>query len=392
MVKNSFIWIIGITIAVISGLVAVGAIAKNKNPQLAISLQPLNGFAAENLASTPVKLMIAENRGQFPNRINSNAINLAKQAFIAEPITPQAVAVLALGGAENNKHKLMRDALSLSRREQLITSWMIADSGAREDISAILRYYDTMLRTSSSAAPVVIPVMAAALANDNFVEPFSSLLAKKPPWANQFWGTVVGAPNSLVNAARLREALFKPNESENSYRDAALVRALTSNKNFEQAEALYRLLASQQKTDSLLENGYFNTEPKYPPIDWQLFSTGEYGAVIADGKLELSAIRNSGGRFARQLVILPSGILTIEAKSAAAIPDDTRIAISLVCAEDIAKMPRPITISLESLVTKQRISNKLTQCRYYWFDIIGRSAEIGDGFDVGLETISLHLE
>ena len=236
MVKNSIIWAIGIAIAIFSGLVAVGAIAKNKAPQIAIKLQPANGFAAENLASTLTKSLIQENGGKFPDQVNPNVKKLARQAFIAEPIAPQAVALLALGVSERKRRELMQDALSLSRREQLVTVWMITDSVAREDVPAILNQYDTMVRTSSAAASAVIPVMAGALANDSFIAPFKSLLIKQPPWANQFWATVVGIPASLGNAARLREELYKPNESDDSYRDAELINALISGKKFDQAQ------------------------------------------------------------------------------------------------------------------------------------------------------------
>src|SRR5690606_33418254 len=185
--------------------------------------------------------------------------------------------VLALSGVDHNKRELMGNALSLTRRQPFITASMIADSGAQKDIPALLNHYDSMLRTSRSAASAIIPVMAEALADENFIAPFASLLGKQPPWAYQFWGAVVGTPEAIDNAARLREALYKPDESDGNYRDADLIRALVSNQQFETAEALYHLLIGQKEADSLLKNGSFDTEPEYYPIDWQLFSTGEYG-------------------------------------------------------------------------------------------------------------------
>ncbi len=392
MVRTSIIWIIGISLALVSGLIAVGAIAKDKAPQLAVSMRPLNGFAAENLAATPVKSMITENRGQFPQRIDSNLIDLAEQAFITEPITPQAVAVLALGGAENNRGKLMNAALSLSRRQQLITSWMVADSGSREDIPAILNHYDIMVRTSSSAASVIIPVMATALANDDFLAPFASLLEKQPPWENQFWGTVVGTSNSLRNAARLREALYQPDEIIDAYRDPELILGLVNNQQFEEAVSLYHLLVGQKRSGYLLENGSFENESRYQPIDWLLFSTGSYGASITKGNLHLSAIRNAGGVFARQLVEMPASTVKIEVQLGAKIPAETELAIILQCAEKIDNRPQLVRIKLQKLSTFRRINNQGSGCRYYWLDVTGRASENSVGFDVNIDRISLETE
>ena len=148
MLKNIILWTLALAIAVTAAVTAMGAIAKDKAPALAVTLSPMNGFAAESLAA----------------------------ASVEEPITPEAVAVLALGERENRQRELMSLAHLLSRRQPLITGWLIVDSGERNNIPAVLDHYDTLLRTSSSAAPVVIPTLARALANGDFIEPFKNTL------------------------------------------------------------------------------------------------------------------------------------------------------------------------------------------------------------------------
>ncbi|MGI9360319.1 MAG: hypothetical protein ACR2O7_01900 [Parasphingorhabdus sp.] len=376
-------------IAVVSGLTAMGAVAKNKAPALAITLSPTNGFAAENIASKSVQKAIAENAGQFPDQIDLEVAELAKQAFLAEPMTPEAVAVLALSGAGQNKRELMGDALSLTRRQPLITAWMIADSGAQKDISALLNHYDSMLRTNRSAASAIIPVMAEALADENFIAPYTSLLGKQPPWASQFWGAVVGKPEALGNAARLREALYKPGEDDTIYRDAGLIRSLVNNQQFETAEALYRLLTGQKETGSLVKNGSFDKEPEFYPIEWQLFSTGEYGAAVTGGKLQLSAIQNSGGVFARQLVKLPAEVVKLNIKPSVPISDNAHMIVSLKCAQVITNPPQTIRIPLEREIEDLQINNSTSGCSFYWFDINGRASENGEGFDIALDSITI---
>lgn len=383
------IWFIGLVIALMSGLAAMGAIAKNKAPELAISLSPINGFAFENIVSKAVKASIAENGGKFPDDIDPKATEFARKAFFAEPATPAAIAVLALGQAQQNRQQLMGEALSLSRRQPLITAWMIIESGAQNDMSALLNHYDTMLRTSTSAASVIIPLMTDVLANDDFISPFARLLKKQPPWADQFWAAAAANPESISNAADLRKMLYQPDETDDIYLDALLISGLVQNQQFEQAERLYLHLVGAKEKRSLIQNGSFNVKTKYAPVDWQLFSTGEYGAAITGGSLELSAIRNSGGLFARQLVGLPRRTVTLEVSPSAAIEDNAVIFITLTCAQAITDAPRPIRIPLKSKIEKLQINNSHSGCSFYWLDVSGRASENGDGFDISIDSISL---
>jgi len=391
MMKNIIIVIASLAIMLASALTTMGAITKARAPELAVLLLPLNGFASENLASAALKTMIVVNQGQFPESITPDLANLAKQAFLAEPITPDALAVLAFGSDESAKSKLMNQALLLSRRQQLVSGWMIADSAARKDIPAVLNHYDTMLRSGSASSSAIIPLMARALENEDFVEPFAELLSQNPRWAVQFWTAVVGTPEALENAARLRGLLYSPEEVDQSSTDAILISSLVRNKQFVAARELYQILNDRAQSGPGSENGSFEHEPRYPPFDWMLFSTGQYSAIIADGSLRLSATPNSGGLFARQLVLIPARTIGIEAKSPG-IPDNAKVDISLTCAEAVDRPPRPISIPLRSKSTSQKISNVQSGCSFYWLDINARAAEGVSGFDIIFDSVSLQLD
>ena len=389
MVKNSIIWIVALAVALASGLTAMGAIAKDKAPELAISLPPVNGFAAAKIASNSVKAAIAENAGQFPDHVDPRAIELARAAFVAEPVVPDAIAILALEQASRYEGRLMSSALSLSRRQPLVTAWMIIDSGARKDMPALLKHYDTLLRTNSSAGALVIPMLVEALATADFVDPFASVFRKQPPWASRFWATVVGTPEALGNAADLREMLHRPNEPKSFYHDGSLILALVNARQFEKAESLYRRLVGRKRTDNLLENGSFTETPEYFPIDWQLFSTGEFGSAITGGKLEISAINNSGGLLVRQLVKLPARMVSLDIKPGNPISQNAAMMVSLKCAQQVENAPQAIRIPLTSKITDLQIDNSRSGCNYYWFDIEGKASGDGDGFDITLDSVSL---
>ena len=347
MMKNVLVWVAAISIAIVSGSAALGAIAKNKSPELAVSLLPENGFALQVLISSAIMSDVVENQGNFPDSIDNAWISTAVQAFNSEAISPNAVAAIALAQDKEARLKLMRKAFELSRRQKIATGWLIADSGKRDELSALLEYYDTLLRTSTSATRSIMPVMASALADDNLIEPLTGLLSDDPPWTLRFWRQVSSTPQALGNAVQLRKRLYRSGEASENFADAELVKALIKNEQFREANELYTFLSPEYSSSSLIKNGSFSYEPRFPPLDWQLYTTGEYGAAVSDDNLQISAIAESGGRFARQLVEFPSGVLEIETKFASTIPDDANLELKISCAETLCSTAASCTIEVD---------------------------------------------
>lgn len=390
MLKNSAIWSIALILSLVSGLSSLGAITKNKAPETAMAIWPLNGFASTNVAANSVKFQIGQNNGQFTNSVSPDAAVFAIRAFEIEPVNPEAIAVIALTKDGNVQRRLMKLAFDLSRREQLVTGWLIMDSGAQDSITSVLRYYDTVLRTNSSSDSLVVPLIVKALENEDFIEPLSIFLSQNPPWAGSFWRRVVAAPNSVYNAAVLRKATFKLGETEVvEKRDSELIGALVRGYEFETAEQLYALLAPSEKSEEIIRNSDFLSEPDYPPLNWQLISNGEYGASIGAGSLNLSATPNSGGIFARQIVKLPKQTMELSVATTRVIPPDVTLYVEISCAADIKNKPNLLKIKLREKAIAQKISNEKSACDYYWLSIVGRSQEGGNGFDVEIDKISL---
>lgn len=388
MIKNLTIWIVCILLSVSSGFAAMGALAKNKAPLTSVNYAPLNGFAAENIAAAPVKAAIIENKGAFPDKIAAEARQWAHLAFAAEPITPGAVGILALTGKENSKFALMEKAMLLSRREKINTGWMIADSNRREDVSGILGFYDTTLRIDDEAYPVIIPILAAAVANDYFIDEFGEMLKYSPPWADSFWEQVADTPMSLTNGAKLRMNLKKQSAAESKDQDKALISALTENKKFNEATALYQFLRSEKPNANIIRNGDFAEPSEYAPLDWEVISVGEYGASITDEGLYLSSVPKSGGVFARQLISLPIGISHFQAKITHNQSSKASLYAELACAEDDNTNIRNIRINFATDIIKQKVDNP-GGCAYFWLRIAGRPFDNERGFDVSIHEIAL---
>lgn len=391
MTKNLLIWTVAIALAVVSGTTAMGAITKYKANELALSLLPLNGFAAAAAASGSTKALIAKNLGKFPERVDSPWNALALQAFKAEPVATDAVAVVALSQHGQVRSDLMLKAFDLSRRQQLVTGWLIGNSANQDNISATLKYHDTSLRTSATTRGVIIPVLANALADRSFIKPFQVVLNENPPWANFFWKQVITTPNALENAADLRLVMHNSNVRNDQFEDAELINALVKAGMFGKAEQLFAKLSLSEKGTGIVKNSSFQLEAKFPPFDWQLFSKGDYGTFLEKGGLNLSAVQNSGGLFAQQLVKLPNDELILEAITSKEPPKSANLYLQLSCAEDIVNSPKAIKIRMNAKKTTRRISNRLSACEYYWLAIVGRSSDDELGFDVIIDSIVMDL-
>lgn len=389
MRRNILIWIFASALSSLSALAALGGITKNRATEVALSLRPLNGFAAETAAANGVKSQITKNGGEFPSSLSSQTSSLAVRAFKAEPISPEAVAVLALTKPDSKKSVLMSSAFAMSRRQDWVTGWMIVDSGKRSDLYEMLSYYDTMLRASGSARLAIVPVLANALADDDFVDPFAELLSKDPPWANLLWRKIVATPQALNNGALLRKRLHKSNISEDVYRDKDLINALVKMEEFESASKLYDLLSDGPDQPPLVKDSEFSSQPGYPPFDWQLYSTGEYGASLTTGNLHLSAISGSGGLFARQLIRLPRALLQIQIRVAEEPPPSADLYVELACAEDRTQKQNDVRIRVNEKSIEQLIDSNNSGCDFYWLDITGRASENVEGFDVDVKSVSL---
>lgn len=390
MLKSGVILICGIIFSVIAGLAAIGAITENRSPQIAIKLKPLNGFAAEKMSLLSIRPTIVANQGEFPSSPDANTYRWARDAFASEPITAGAIAVLALQIGGERKRQLMQEAFKLSRREPLVSAWLVSDSVSQNDLVSVLNYYDTIARTSTASLPVIIPAIASTLENGLFIDPLSTVLARRPGWANAFWEDVLSKPKSMQNAALVREKLFQMGVKTETYRDEGLIGALVRSQYLVSAQRLYTLLRERpaQKIN-LLQNGRFDTKPAYPPFDWELLSTGEFDAAIADGKLKFSAIQNAGGLFARQLINLPKGIINVEVDLDRAIPAKATMELKIFCAETNGDRSQVAIIPVSRQKFRQKFDNQLEDCRFFWFEILGRTSEKDDGFDIGIESIAL---
>ena len=388
MFRTLIIWSIATMLAMVSIFLAIGGITKNKLPETAITVPIVNGFAYKAAALHSMQNYISGNGDTLPAKADPRTIKLARLAFLSEPTTSEAVALMALSRDGRVREKLMENAMLLSKRNQFAIGWMILNSSANDDIAGVLEYYDISIRTSPSTAELLLPIMVSLLKYENAVQPLAEIMKKDPPWMSGFWYNVLMQKDAMTNAVKLRLALMDSELPVSDFQDDALLTSLVNNGYIANAETLYNSLKPRQATNIIVHDGDFDMHPTYTPFDWQLFSNGEYGAEIFDGSLNLSAISNAGGIFARQLVTLPNGKFNLQISMDKPNDGNETISVQLSCAEIPSKRLNPVNIPLRSRKTERILDNSPGICRYYWLNIVGSPSD--RGYDARLYSIKIN--
>ncbi len=396
MIKNSIIWIIALILAGITASHAVGSVGKRIAPTAALSSFPANGFVYAGASDAILKSSVIANEGKIPEKIDPMAGKLAKKGFLLEPTAASAVRMVAFDlasqGDQERARALMRMVLTISKRDRIANFWLVDDYGKLDDIDNALKYYDITLRTSQSAAELLLPTMVTALQNDAFVEPFAKLLVGRPPWAENFWQKLVNSRESITNAADLRLRLQKRDISIPMQSEQRLIAQLVRYGHLEEAQMVYGALTTAKKTaGQLVSNADFNDAGGLPPFDWQLNSEGEYGASISpeDGQLLVSAVPGASGVAARQLVTLEPGTYQLSAKIDSGKLDTTRLDAKLRCATSPPANNLVATISLSKTGVEQKFLIPSADCRYYWVDLDIKIPKEGDFDDVILDSFMI---
>ena len=387
MLRSLIIWSIAIILAVLSFFLAIGSITKSKLPEVAMSIPAVNGFAYSTAALRSMQKQIVAGDNIMPDKTDAKTAKLARLAFLSEPTSSEAVALIALGREGQSRQRLMQNAISMSKRNQLALSWMIMKSSSNDDVLGVLTYYDISMRTSPSSAELLLPIMASLLKYDHAVQPLAKIMRKNPPWLSGFWYNILMQKESMHNAAKLRVALIGSGLPASEFLDGPFLTSLVNNGFISDAETLYYSLKPSQAKNSIVRDGEFKVQPVYTPFDWELFSNGEYGAEVFDQSLNLSAISNAGGVFARQLLRLPKRKLNLRVELENTDDSAGTISLQITCAEATSKTLSPVSIPLRNGITKRTIDNSSGICRYYWLNVAGTPSD--SGYDARIFSLSI---
>jgi hypothetical protein len=386
MIKNLFVLITAVLVSALSAMFAVGNL--NAAPS---GVWPSNGFQYERSIKNGVLNAITQAENLESITISDNLAQSARKAFILEPTADFAAATIGLSipaDKIDQKRAIMRNAAKMTKRNSVVSGWLMGDSGARGDVTELLELYDTTLRIGGPRSGYLASLLASSLENPSFVEPIREMLLSDPPWAGRFWAKLVDHEKSLSNGLPLRISLIDQELDNVVYSDLGYIQALVDAEYFEEADRLYSALVSETPDHkNLIRNPSFDTLSRYPPLDWELRARGTYGAVIdrSTGQLQMSAVNRTSAILARQLVRFSS--LKAKLSVDMARNDNAVLAGSIKCAES-GGSDAPINFTIDQKKQATDLDRPRNDCQYYWLELRLRMQSV-DPSEIDINKISL---
>jgi hypothetical protein len=350
---------------------AIGGIAQDKAPGIALAVYPPSGFAYESRASLSTA---GADVSIQKMRVSDGELADAIAAVRREPFATAALTLIGLSrdrkGAHADAATIIGSAHALDKRQLVANAWLINHYGTTGRGAEVLRLLDEALKVRPQLSSRYMPAFAQALQNPETLPAFQTLLRNRPDWEPNFWDAVTANPGALANAEVLRARMLSGPQSLGDT-DRKLMAAYIAAGRMDLALRSGKILAvASEDRDNMIRNASFAEMPQLPPLDWELRNDGRIGAAIDEGlgTLEVSALPGSGGTVARQLIALPPGTYSLLVKlGQAEVSKGSEISVHLHCAEGGAA---------DASMT-ERLSGDLDRrfvvpdggCRFYWVDI-----------------------
>lgn len=370
----------------LSVAVSLAGIARERRPDVVLRFWPWDGLAKAKLSEREITT------GQDRQHIE-RARALAGEAIVAEPTSARAARMLGLTSRdEASARRAFQYSRQLSRRDLPTTLWFIEDAVRRDDARAALRQYEIALRTSSSAPILLFPVLDASLAQPQLSEPLANLLATgSAEWVPQF---IEYSISGRTNAGHLGRVLLRSPRALMRLPQADradLVRQLVEQRHFDVAAGIHRSLAGRSPNPTLVRHGGFDATGDWPPFDWALATTADYGANIQEGVLQAVAQGALDGSVARQLINLAPGTYRLRTTATLAQGSAGSSAFwAITCADpvgDIATLPVR-AVSGRAAISEIRFQ-VASGCHWQWLRLDVRASPDGTRSELLVDEVSV---
>lgn len=392
-------WIIAvasIALAILVALASFGIVNQTRAPSrsLALGLYP-QGWAKAAFAQNQFAAQLARAPNAKPT---AKMVRLAREAVAVEPLAIAALPVIArsLSGDQLNKkaQALQLTAAELSRRNVMMNSMLIEQHLRQGDEDAAIVALGRAVSISNDTRSIYMRQLAVATARPEAGRALAPLLGRNPEWAPSYWSEVLQASSAHVEGARLRAALAGPpwNQRLPTETDFSLILKLAEIREFDLANDLAFLLGRESSSSDLLTNGAFSRNPRFAPFDWQLISTGEFGAFIEPKgrRLLISSLPNASGTVAQQLISLPAGryrlVSTLDGEFSG---EASPLRFRLRCAQSGMGGASPAPVGLGAGTTTAELAVSRSPCRWYWASLEVDTQQRSSGIDLVVRKLSL---
>lgn len=245
----------------------------------------------------------------------AEALRLSRAALLRDPTVVTAARsaglAAALDGQLAKANQRMDYAMFLSRRDLPTLLYLIEDRVQKGDVAGSLYFYDVALRSTRNAGPVLIPVLASAIADDNLARVIPAyIVAHRPPWTDSFLSAVLQGRPEWANVATLFSALGRRHVPVDRRVATQAIRSMVDAGAIVPARQVYATYFPDGVSERL-RDGSFANEGAGTPFEWELANEGERSAARSSSPtgtmLSVRVGRDDAAMVARQLLLLAPG-------------------------------------------------------------------------------------
>ncbi|MGB3165499.1 MAG: hypothetical protein WBA68_01845 [Alteraurantiacibacter sp.] len=254
------------------------------------------------------------------------ALSLAREAFAREPLSADALFVLAIdaiyAGDEPTARAMIDGSSELQKRNIYVGLLSLAASIQDKNADEAFGLLNQHVLVNPTHTRVLLSTLSDRLFELTTVDEIGALLDERPEWESAFWSVMSRNPESLDDLITLR---LRESAVPDRMGDQALVRNLIAAGRFADAFRIWRAV-DEGATHPL---GFANSE-SFAPLGWELAQRGNVYATLGGDRMALFVARGRRAVFAEQVVLLTAGKyrLTVDGPGA----DDPNIFANYRCA------------------------------------------------------------
>ncbi|UVO50916.1 hypothetical protein M0208_10460 [Sphingomonas sp. SUN019] len=304
--------LLAVAFAVLGYFAVTGALARvlrSTDPARAHGLAP--GDARIN--ATFAQRLVVDPQASAADR--QRADTLARTALRTDPTTVLAASALGIDtqarGDTAAARRLFIYAQRLSRRELVVQLWAIEDAVGRGDITGAIRQYDIALRTSRTAADVLFPILAAAIADPAIQKALTRTLAAKPTWADSFINYVGTQGPDVEATASLFSRLHHASVPVSGMAQGAVINALIQKGQIDRAWSYYARMRRSADRQRSRDPRFAAVLDAPSPLDWNVVDVAGGSTSIqrsaAGSFFDFAVSPTVGGALLQQVQLLLPG-------------------------------------------------------------------------------------
>lgn len=373
-------------------LLAVSAVTRTKNPELALRVVPWESVA---LASRADQIFFANPKNPSPI-----VRDMALAALQHQPVNAKALRLLGYfadtKADKANAEQFTRLAAKMSRREVGAQMWLI-EAAAREgnDMQA-LRHFDIALRTKPEVQLILFPRLVAAIDSAEIRAQMRPYMKSRDGWADDFLmfaTTHSKNPSSIVDLIIAADGMRGMENSETH--KLALLNRLVGDRLFDEARRLY-LQMSEASPDRLANADLklSKLDGRFGPISWQVFDEVDAGGTLvndtSENKITMSVFANNATTrtVARKLLYLRPGDYSFGSNiSFSSLEKGGFLRWQLRCPKDLASKA---VWSLDTFDEVVRSNMTIpADCTVQFLELIASGGDGSSGLEATIESVSL---